>query len=231
MRFTRYFPHALAAIAGVALVLNGATAEPMEIAKSACAMRAASVLSIEPARVAIHSAASTQTTFRIAGDARPASGEVIAFTCSVDALGDSEGRVLSLVFGAPASAPRVSASPPSAPPPSAPPPSAPPPSAPAIVRGGMTGMAPIRETGNAGENARDRRHSGPVISAADIPRAVLDACLDLAGQYQGVKRNSAAVYGVTQRGSKWVLRIASPALKWTCTATAAGSVLEMNPKW
>ena len=66
-------------------------------------------------------------------------------------------------------------------------------------------------------------------SSGDVPQAALNACMRRADQYQNVATGTSMVSGAQRSGANWVLKMDSGEFKSTCTVTASGKVVSIDP--
>lgn len=66
-------------------------------------------------------------------------------------------------------------------------------------------------------------------ASGDIPQAAMLACMASADSYQGVMPGTSMVNNGHKKGKNWVLSMASGTYRSTCTVSAKGKVIDMNP--
>ena len=105
---------------------------------------------------------------------------------------------------------------------------------PAASCGQSGGPATGPGAGCPADVSQANRHQYPdcdkpsAAGSGDVPQAVLDACMARADEFQGVARGTSMASGATLVGANWVLQMASGTYKSTCTASAAGRVINMS---
>lgn len=69
----------------------------------------------------------------------------------------------------------------------------------------------------------------PAAASGGIPPAAMSACMASADSYQNVTPGTSMVSNGHKKGENWVLSMASGTYRSTCTVSAKGKVIDMNP--
>lgn len=66
-------------------------------------------------------------------------------------------------------------------------------------------------------------------AAAGVPQAARNACAQRADQFQNATPGSSSVDAAAKAGQNWVLKMATGEYRSTCTVTATGKVVSIDP--